>query len=249
MVSYLARRLWLLWCWLELSVFTLFLYLLSWLPRPLRRGWYHPLFRRWCAAFVRALGVRLYVHQLNARPLPRHFILIANHPSAFEDVGIPAVFDVYPLAKQEVRDWFLVGRMNMAADTLFVKREDPASRHRALEAMIARVARGDNIAIFPEGGCRGRRIYERFYTGAFETAMRTGVPILPVFLHYEAQETFEWREPYTLMQKFWHIMHSQNNRANFYVFDAVSPDGFDDKHAFAEYMRQRYLQWQARYLE
>lgn len=249
MVSFFARSLWLTWCWLELSVFTLFLFALSWLPRTFYRAYYHRLFRLWCAAFVRALGVRLYVHQHNARPLPAHFILIANHPSAFEDVGVPAVFDVYPLAKQEVRKWFLVGRMNMAAGTLFVKREDPDSRRRVLQDMLERVEAGDNLSIFPEGGCRGRRIYERFYTGAFEISLRTGVPIVPVFLHYEAQETFEWRDPYTLMQKFWHMMISQNNRANFHVFDAIDPSAFEDKHVFAETVRQRYLEWQARFLE
>ena len=35
----------------------------------------------------------------------------------------------------------------------------------------------------------------------FSLAARTGVPILPVFLHYEAQDDFEWQDPYTLPDK------------------------------------------------
>ena len=91
------------------------MYLLSWLPRVLLKGFYFPLFRFWSRSFVRALGIDLRVHQKNTRPLPEQYILIANHPSAFEDIGIPAVFPVHSLAKIEVRDWWLVGRISMAS--------------------------------------------------------------------------------------------------------------------------------------
>ncbi|HEY5602688.1 MAG TPA: lysophospholipid acyltransferase family protein [Gammaproteobacteria bacterium] len=234
---------------MELSVFTLFLYVLAWLPQFLIRPFYHSLFRIWCSFFVRALGVDLCLHEKNREPLPKQFILIANHPSAFEDIGIPALFDVYPLAKQEVRSWWLVGRINAAAETLFVKREDPGSRHKVVDEMIQKLERGHNIAIFPEGGCKGRRIYEKFQGGAFEISLRTGIPLLPVFLHYEAQETFEWRDPHTLLHKLWHFMTSRNDQANYYVYDAIYPAGHTDKKAYAEAVRQMYLRWQARYLE
>lgn len=249
MLSFLMRTLWLGWSWLELTAFTLLLYLLSWLPRPFTNPYYHYLFRIWCDFFVRALGVRLRLHEKNLKPLPRQFILIANHPSALEDVGIPSLFNVYPLAKQGVRDWILVGRINEAAGTMFVKRDDPASRHAAIDKLIDKLQLGHSVALFPEGGCKGRRIYERFQTGAFDVSLRTGIPIVPVFIHYEAQETFEWQEPYTLIDKMWHFMTSKNDQANFYVYDAIDPAGFSDKHAYAEYMHDRYLQWQAQYLE
>ncbi|MGD8570231.1 MAG: lysophospholipid acyltransferase family protein [Gammaproteobacteria bacterium] len=249
MVAFLGRTIWLLWCWIELAVFTLLLYVLAWMPRVLTRPYYHNLFRVWCAFFVRALGVDLRLHEKNREPLPEQFILIANHPSALEDVGIPMLFDVYPLAKYEVKSWWLVGRINVAAGTLFVKREVPESRHQALEAMLEKLQQGDNLAIFPEGGCKGRRIYTSFQSGAFDLSLRTGLPLLPVFLHYEAQETFEWRHPQTLLHKMWHFMTSRNDQANYYVYDAIYPEEFTDKKAYAEWVRQMYLRWQERYLE
>ena len=72
---------------------------------------------------------------------------------------------------------------------------------------------------------------------------------MPVFLHYEAQETFEWRAPYNLLHKMWHFMTSQNDQANYYVFDAIYPEGYTEKKEFAEMVRQKYLRWQARYLD
>jgi len=249
MLGFIVRTLWLVWCWIELAVFTLVLYVLSWLPRSLLSSYYRYLFRVWCSFFVRALGVDLRLHEKNLKPIPDQYILIANHPSALEDVGIPTLFNVTMLAKSGVRKWWLVGRINQAAGTAFVDRDNPESRHASVDTLIEKLQQGYNIALFPEGGCRGRRIHHTFYPGAFDISMRTGIPIVPVFLHYEAQETFEWRDPQTLIHKFWHFMTSLNDQANYYVYDAIYPDEFKDKKEFAEAVRQKYLHWQTCYLE
>ena len=249
MIHLFARVVWLGWCWIELAVFTTVLYFLAWLPASWRRPWYFPLFRLWCGFFVRALGVDLRLHQKNTRALPKQYILIANHPSAFEDVGIPALFPVYSLAKEEMKDWWWVGRINIAAGTLFVQRDSAASRHAAAESLVAEVKMGHNVALYPEGGCLGRRIFSSFRHGAFETSLRTGVPILPVFLHYESQDDFEWRSPQTLLHKFWHFMTTRNNRANYYIYDALDPSQFTDKEEYNLHVYNLYLTWQARYLD
>lgn len=249
MIYFLARVVWLAWCWIELAVLTLVLYLLGYLPRVLRRSWYFPLFRLWCRFFVRALGVDLRLHQKNTRALPKQYILIANHPSAFEDVGIPALFPVYSLAKEEVKEWWLAGRINIAAGTLFVQRESAESRRAAAEELEAELKKGHNVALYPEGGCKGRRIFSSFRYGAFDVSLRTGVPILPVFLHYESQDDFEWRNPQALLDKFWHFLTTQNNRANYYVYDAIDPKQFQNKEAYDQYVYELYLKWQARYLD
>lgn len=233
---------------LDLAAITLLMYPLSLLPWRGR----HPvarLFHTWCRAFVRAFDVDLRLHEQNLKPLPSRYILIANHPSAFEDVGIPALFDVVSLAKWEVQDWYIVGRIAKAAGTLFVKREDPESRRAAVDAMVAAVEAGANLALYPEGGCKGRRLYSEFRSGAFEVSIRTGVPILPLFLHYEAQDRFEWRSPQTLPQKIWHILTAVNNRANYYVFDPIDPKDFPDKYAMKAAVYARYQGWNAKYLE
>jgi len=249
MLALLLKAIWLAWNWLELFVVTLILYIWAWLPAPFTRLYYHTLFRIWCSMFVRALSVDLRLHQKNREPLPKQFILIANHPSALEDVGIPSLFDVYPLAKEGVRTWWLAGRINVAAGTVFVKRNDPDSRRDAVDTLVEKLNNGQNIALFPEGGCFGRRINKTFQAGAFDISMRTGIPIVPVFIHYEAQEVFEWADPATLIHKMWHFINSPNDHANFYVYDAISPVGQKDKSAFAESVRQQYLQWQKQYLE
>ncbi len=249
MVYYLGRVLWLTLCWVELALLSAMLYVLSFISA----GWIQPLyfrlFRLWCKFFVRALGVDLRLHQKNREPLPEHYILISNHPSAFEDVGVPALFDVYSLAKAEVRDWWIAGRLNRAAGTLFVQRESRESRRAAADEIIAALDKGRNVAIYPEGGCKGRRIFSSFRYGAFDISLRTGIPIVPLFLHYEAQESFEWKVGQTLPQKIWHFMTAPNNHANYYVYDAIDPAQFHDKRTYCDYVHGLYLDWQARYLD
>jgi 1-acyl-sn-glycerol-3-phosphate acyltransferase len=234
--------------WVDFILLSLLVYLLAWLPWPGK----HPvawLFHAWCRGFVRALDVDLRVHQKNRLRLPKRFILIANHPSAFEDIGIPAVFDVVSLAKLQVQDWFIAGRIARAAGTLFVDRDNPESRQQVIQTMVDAVNAGQNIALYPEGGCKGRRLSTEFRSGAFEVSIRTGVPILPVFLHYEAQDDFEWQPPYTLPDKIRHMMTTVNNRANYYVYDVLDPKDYADKYAMKAAAYAMYQRWDAQYLE
>jgi len=232
----------------DFIAFTAAVWLLAWLPWPGRR---HPvacLFGAWSRSFVRALGVDLRLHQKNLNALPARYILIANHPSAFEDVGIPALFDVVSLAKVQVADWFVVGRISRAAGTLYVDRDDPESRDQAIETMVNAVNAGQNICLYPEGGCKGRRLFPEFKSGAFEVSMRTGVPIVPVFLHYEAQDDFEWQGQ-TLPDRIRQMLFTVNNRANYYVFDPLEPKDYADKYAMKAAAYGKYADWNAKYLE
>ena len=234
--------------WVDFILLSVVVYLLAWLPWPGR----HPvarMFPAWCRAFVRALDVDLRVHQKHRKHLPQRYILIANHPSAFEDIGIPAVFDVVSLAKTQVQDWPVLGRIAKAAGTLFVDRDNPESRKQVIQTMVSAVNGGQNIALYPEGGCKGRRLFSEFKTGAFEVSMRTGVPILPVFLHYEAQDDFEWQPPYTLPDKIRHFIFTVNNRVNFYVYDPLDPKEYADRYAMKAAAYALYTRWNAQYLE
>jgi 1-acyl-sn-glycerol-3-phosphate acyltransferase len=247
MIRHLLHLLWMILGWILLILLTTLLYALSFLPRK-KRPWYTRLFHLWCKVWVDALGVDLRLHQKNRHPLPGQYILIANHPSAFEDIGIPALFPVYSLAKIEVSQWPIVGRISMAAGTLFVHRESKESRQQAGELIIQRLAKGDNIALYPEGGIKGKRLHDHFRYGVFRISMQTGIPILPLFLHYEAQDQFHWSDQ-TLPHKILQFMTSSNNRANYYIYDAFDPRDFKDHESYTNEVYQQFLRWQERHLD
>ena len=248
MIRFIARAIWLLLGWTELILFTLLMYPMSFLPADWRGTWYRRLFQAWSRTWVHALGVDLRLHHKNTHSLPERFILIANHPSSFEDAGIPALFDVDCLAKVEVRDWWLLGRISAAAGTIFVKRESTQSRGAAARAIEDHLKAGRNVALYPEGGIKGPRLQAKFRYGAFAISLRTGIPIVPVYLHYEAQHDFHWG-PHSLVDNMRNIINSRNNRANYYLFDAIDPGLFHDKISYCEHVYGLYQQWQARYLD
>jgi len=234
--------------WLFLILLSFVLYVLSYLPRAFSKNYYRWLTRFWCKIVVRALDVDLKLINKNSRPLPEQFILVANHPSAMEDFAVPALFDIYPLAKAGVRKWMVLGRISDYAGSIYVKRDSANSRHAAKQSLIDAVQAGKNIAIFPEGGCRGSRIYEKFHTGAFDISLQTGVVIVPVFLHYIDQKTFEWKDQ-SLVKKLWQIFKGNNNLVNYYVHDAISPKNFNDKDNYTKHVHAKFLQWQNEYLD
>ena len=110
--------------------------------------------------------------------------------------------------------------------------------------MIEALKNGRNVVLFPEGGCHGKRIHHSFKTGAFDASIKTGLPIIPVFLHYEDQEAFEWLDPDSLIDNFWQIITAKKHRANYYVYDAIEPAGFSDKLAYTNHVYSLYLEWQ-----
>jgi 1-acyl-sn-glycerol-3-phosphate acyltransferase len=248
MIRSIARALWLLLGWTELLLFTLIMYPMSFLPATWRGTWYRRLFQAWSRTWVHALGVDLRLHHKNTHPLPEHFILIANHPSSFEDAGIPSLFDVDCLAKQGVRKWWLLGRISAAAGTIFVERDSSPSRSTAAKTIEKRLLAGRNVALYPEGGIKGPRLQEKFRYGAFAISLRTGIPIVPVYLHYEALHDFHWG-PHSLVKNMYNIMSSQNNHANYYLFDAIEPGLFHDKISYCEHVHGLYEQWQSRFLD
>lgn len=234
--------------WLEWLLLTVILYVFSWLPEtPHPRQWYVVLFSYWCRAWVHALGVELFLHQRNKKDLPKQFLLVANHPSAFEDIGIPALFNVHSLAKIEVKSWWIVGRISAAAGTLFVQRESKTSRANASQQIAQRLKMGENVALYPEGGVKGKRLHSDFRYGVFDISLKTNIPILPVYLHYESLDDFYWGNEH-LMQKIIHFMFTKNNRVNYYVYDAFDPNDFDDKVSYCNAVYAKFKHWEEHHL-
>jgi lyso-ornithine lipid O-acyltransferase len=246
-------------CAIDALFHTICLYTFSWFPGiarqargiPEKRSWYTRLykayFRYWCWSVIRFLGVSLYPCQHYKNPLPKNYILIANHPSVFEDLGMSALFSVRFLAKKEVHHWWVVGRIGAAAGTLYVNRHDRNDRQKASAALEEAVKAGDNVGIYPEGGCKGRRLSLPFYYGAFQCSLNTGIPLLPVFLEYPAQEDFEWANQ-SLLIKLLQIIRSRHKQVYYHIFDPIDPKNFKTVEAYCQQVQEIYQNWQNRFL-
>jgi len=112
----------------------------------------------------------------------RSFVLAANHQSyldalvLIEAVPRPMGF----IAKQELSDVPLVGRLLARLDTLFVERFDLHRGAAESERFAGAISQGQVLAFFPEGTFREEPGLLPFRMGAFVAAAAGGVPVLPV---------------------------------------------------------------------
>jgi 1-acyl-sn-glycerol-3-phosphate acyltransferase len=111
-----------------------------------RRG---PWLSACCRGLLRAVGVRLRVPG-GARDW-RGVLVVANHVSWIDVLALTALSPVRLVAKREVGQWPLIGRLARSAGALFIDR----AALRALPGTIAELTdalgQGDAVGVFPEG--------------------------------------------------------------------------------------------------
>ncbi|MFJ8581649.1 lysophospholipid acyltransferase family protein [Micromonospora sp. NPDC093277] len=195
--------------------------------------------RGWARGTLRALGVRLVVRGRLPR---RRALLVANHLSWLDILAVLAVAPARMLAKQEVREWPLMGPLAAAGGTVFVDR----SRPRDLPATVGRVTSalraGHSVAVFPEGttwcgeaaDCRPGR---GFRPAMFQAAVDAGAPIVPLRLTYRyagdptTLAAFLGEE--TLWESVRRVLSARDLTVSVVVATALHPDVEADRRVLA----------------
>lgn len=118
----------------------------------------------------------------------RPAILVANHVSYVDAVALVSLAPCTIVAKAEVRRWPLLGSSAEALGALFVERGDAWSGARALRRAMRALEAGVSVVGFPEGTTsRGDDVLP-FKRGLFGLARLTGLPIVPIAIHYSSPE-------------------------------------------------------------
>ncbi|WP_109356786.1 HAD-IB family hydrolase [Sphingorhabdus sp. EL138] len=116
----------------------------------------------------------------------RPCIFVFNHQSK-ADVMIMAKLvrkDVGGIAKKEVKDTPIIGKVMEMAGTVFVDRADGRNAIKAMEPLIDAIKiDGKSICIAPEGTRTLSPKVGPFKKGAFHLAMQAGVPMVPIVIH------------------------------------------------------------------
>lgn len=130
---------------------------------------------------LRAAGVRLEVRGELAA-LPPRALLVANHASYLDGPVLVAALPRLPafVAKAELQHHPLAGPFLRRTGMLFVRRGQ--DRRLPLAALEALLERGRLPLVFPEGTFVRAAGLLPFRLGAFQAAVRLGVPVVPVAL-------------------------------------------------------------------
>lgn len=119
----------------------------------------------------------------NSRLVPgQSYVIVANHQSFFDipammlRLGIPFRWVV----KKEFKYVPMFGWALYLAGHIFVDRSHPKKSIKSLNDGVRNLAAGASVAFFAEGTRNANGMMGEFKSGAFITAMATGLPILPV---------------------------------------------------------------------
>ena len=193
------------------------------------------------AAWPVTLLARLFVVLFNIkiqvedpwRLVRHHGFIFPNHCSALDIITVLYFVPARFLAAIEVRRRPLIGWIAQAIGTVFVVREDRASRNGARQALARsyRMDRRPPIVLYPEGRLGpGDHVYP-FRKGGFQVAIEEHIPILPCAVVYDPLETIIWRggQGEALMTSLWRTAcYPGPIRIKLITFPTLYPKATDD---------------------
>jgi 1-acyl-sn-glycerol-3-phosphate acyltransferase len=164
------------------SVITFWVYALC--RGPFAR-WRRPIQVGWCRGCLRLMGLRLKTF---GTPAPdRQVLYVGNHVSYLDIPVLSRLIAGTFIAKAEVASWPLFGFAARITGTVFVNRVS-AEAMAQRQALVARLAAGEHLILFPEGtstdGSRVAPFKSSLFGLAENPALRETLVIQPFSLAY-----------------------------------------------------------------
>ncbi|CAB3783007.1 lysophospholipid acyltransferase family protein [Paraburkholderia fynbosensis] len=144
----------------------------------------HALNRAWSLKMLRLCGMRLVVHNDNAR-LDRGALVVANHISWIDIYVINAWRPTPFVSKAEIRQWPVVGWLAQQLDTVFIQREKRSDAKRIMHELSDRLSAGELMCVFPEGTTSDGLALLPFHANMFQAAVSAAAPVQPLCIMYE----------------------------------------------------------------
>jgi 1-acyl-sn-glycerol-3-phosphate acyltransferase len=147
-----------------------------------REAWVPGLVRRWGRALTLVCGVRLEVEGAHRLDPSCSYVLAGNHQSALD---IPVLMVALPnhfgfLAKKELFHIPVFGRLMRLTGQVPVDRGEARAAVGSLREAARRLEQGHSILVFPEGTRSQTEQMLPFKSGAFQLALHSGRPVVPV---------------------------------------------------------------------
>ncbi|MBL8362178.1 MAG: 1-acyl-sn-glycerol-3-phosphate acyltransferase [Rubrivivax sp.] len=164
--------------------------------------------RRWSATMFGRMGMTL---QLVGTFKPGSKLIVANHVSWLDILAVHAACpEARFVSKADVREWPLVSRLVDAGETLYIERERKRDAMRVVHQTAEALARGDTVAVFPEGTTGPGPVLLPFHANLLQAAIAAEVAVQPVVLRYADRHgafspDAEFLGETTLAQSLWKL--------------------------------------------
>ncbi len=194
------------------------------------------LLRYWARGIPRAFGVRVTVRvHPYARGTGGGELVVANHISWLDIPIVAAVLPGRMLAKTEVRDWPLLGRLAGFGSTLFIDRDRLRALPGAVGTVAAALRSGSRVVVFPEGStwC-GRGRGGAFRPAVFQAAIDAEVSVRPVRITYGTGGAAAFVGDDPLTASLWRVVRAAGLTAEVRVLPSIPARAYAPVSAHGE---------------
>lgn len=171
--------------------------------------WRQVIFRAWAHSFVRVSNMKTRV--VGTPPAPP-FFLVCNHLSYTDVAALRAVTEGVFVAKGEIENWFLAGKIVRDMGTIFINRQNRRDIPRAGAEIVKRLEQGEGVIVFPEGTSTKGETILPFNSSFLEFAARKNLPVAYASITYttpldqpKASESVSWWDEKTFAQHLWYL--------------------------------------------
>jgi 1-acyl-sn-glycerol-3-phosphate acyltransferase len=159
--------------------------------------WRQLAFGWWTKGFARIAGMEI---EVVGRVPQAPYFLVCNHLSYVDIAALrSAVVGVF-VAKAEIQNWFLAGRICRDMGVIFIDRTNRRDIPRAGAQIIERLNEGEGVIVFPEGTSTRGDDVQPFNSSFLEFAAKSDVPVSYASISYD---TPPGEEPASNMVCWW----------------------------------------------
>jgi 1-acyl-sn-glycerol-3-phosphate acyltransferase len=155
-------------------------------------------FKMWAGGWSRVClffaGVRVRRHGWSGLPKDQPYVFVCNHQTGL-DIWVNLVSIGHPfgfVAKASLRRVPFLGQALRFSPCLFVDRSTARRAAASIKEAASRIRGGTSVLIYPEGQRTWSSQTTDFMKGAYQLAVKAGVPLVPVAL-INAYEVYDER--------------------------------------------------------
>jgi 1-acyl-sn-glycerol-3-phosphate acyltransferase len=188
------------------------------------------IIRRWCRQFLGMLGVEARVHWRHEGGIPDNVLIVANHISWLDIFVLSSFQPARFIAKSDLKQLPVVGRLIANVGTLFIERERRRDTHTDNRNTVDALARGDVVAVFPEATTSDGTGLLKFHSSLLQSAVDANACVQPITIRYRTPaDEFCVAPAYVgelnLVESFWQVTGERRIVAELHVMPAFQAEG------------------------
>ncbi len=139
--------------------------------------------RRWSRELLRITGIDVRAIGF-PKTTDRPVTLVANHVSWADIFALNTERACHFIAKRELRQWPIAGRLLENVGTVFIDRNNRRETHRLASVIHGLMEAGETVAVFPEGTTSRGDDVLKFHASLLEPVVAVGGEVWVVAIRY-----------------------------------------------------------------